>query len=75
MKVFTYSQARQSLSAVLNAARRDNVLIRRRDGETFCLSKGSSPASPFDVPGVNTRATTRDIIESIRESRMRHPRR
>lgn len=71
MKVFASSQARHSLGAVLNAAGKDKVRIRRRDGETFCLSKGSSPASPFDVPGVSTRATTRDIVASVRESRMR----
>ena len=71
MKVFTYSEARQRLSAVLDMARREEVLIARRGGETFCLTYLTTPKSPFDVPGIKTKATTQDILEAVRESRSR----
>jgi hypothetical protein len=71
MRVFTYSQARQALSRVLNIARTERVLITRKGGETFEVTFKPAPCSPFDVPGVKTRATTRDILEAIRESRSR----
>jgi len=35
MKVYTYSQARQNLSEVLNRSKGEEVLIRRRGGEVF----------------------------------------
>ncbi len=73
MKVYTYSQARQHLSEVLDTARGEEVLIRRRDKETFSVvyRSGTSSNSPFDVPGFKTRATTQDIVDAVRESRSR----
>jgi hypothetical protein len=71
MKVFTYSEARKRLARVLDMARKEEVLIKRRGGETFSLTRKSARQSPFDVPGVKTRATTRDILEAIAESRSR----
>jgi hypothetical protein len=71
MQVFTYSQARQALAAVLNTARTERVLITRRGGETFEVTFRPAPKSPFDVTGVTTRASTRDILEAVRESRSR----
>jgi len=35
MKVYTYSEARQRLADVLNIARTEEVVIKRRGGETF----------------------------------------
>jgi hypothetical protein len=69
MKVFTYSEVRKCLARVLDMARKEEVLIKRRGGETFSLTRRSPRHSPFDVPGVKTRATTRDILEAIAESR------
>jgi len=71
MKVYTYSEARQKLSEVLDIARSEEVLIKRRGGETFTLVLKKSPKSPFDVPGIKTKATTKDIIDAVRESRAR----
>ncbi len=71
MKVFTYSQARQSLSSILDTARKEEVRITRRGGDTFSVTYKVNPKSPFDVPGIKTRATTQDILEAIRESRSR----
>ena len=69
MKVFTYSQARQALAAVLDTACKEEVLITRRGGDTFAVTYKTTPKSPFDVPGIKTRATTQNILEAIRESR------
>jgi antitoxin (DNA-binding transcriptional repressor) of toxin-antitoxin stability system len=71
VKTFTYSQTRQRLSAVLDLARREEVLITRRGGDTFSLTCKRSRRSPFDVPPVKTPATTRDILTAVRESRTR----
>ena len=71
MKVYTYSEARQRLADVLNIARNEEVLIKRRGGETFSITCRKTKNSPFDVPGINTRATTKDILAAVRESRER----
>lgn len=71
MKVFTYSQARQALATVLDTARKEEVLIARRGGDTFAVTYKTTPRSPFDVPGIKARATTQNILEAIRESRSR----
>ena len=73
MKVYTYSEARQRLSDLLNIAREEEVIIKRRGGETFYIIYRKDKQSPFDVPGIKTKATTKDILESVRESRERLP--
>jgi hypothetical protein len=69
MKTFTYSEARRRLAAVLDTAREEEVLIKRRGGDTFSLTYRTTPSSPFDVPGIKTRATTKDILAAIKDSR------
>jgi hypothetical protein len=73
MKVYTYSQARQRLASLLNQARREGeVRIRRRDGQEFVVQPAvgaSMSQSPLDVPGITVPATTKDILNAIRESR------
>lgn len=71
MKVYSYSEARQRFSEVLNIARTEEVIIKRRGGESFSIIYKKSPKSPFDVPGIKTRATTKDILDAIKESRSR----
>ena len=71
MKVYTYSEARQRLAEVLNIARSEEVVIKRRGGETFSIIFRKSKKSPFDVSGIQTKATTKDILAAIRESRER----
>jgi hypothetical protein len=72
MRVFTYSEARQNLSKLLALAQKEEVEIRRKDGSVFSLrSKREKPKSPFDVPGVQTTATTSDLLDAVRESRER----
>lgn len=71
MKVYTYSEARQRLAYVLNTAKSEEVIIKRRSGETFSIIYRKSKKSPFDVPGIRTKATTKDILSAVRESRER----
>ena len=71
MNVYTYSQARQNLSEVLNCAKNEPVLIRRRSGDTFSITPQEDKLSPFDIPGVKTKASMPNILDSIRESRSR----
>ncbi len=71
MKVFTYSEARQNLATLLNTARDEEVLIKRRGGETFSVSYKATSQSPFDVPGVKTKAATKEILDAVKESRER----
>ena len=73
MKVYTYSQARQRLAEVLDIAPKEEVLITRRGGDAFSITYKRPSASPFDGPGAKTKATTRDILKAIKESRSRTP--
>ena len=70
MQVFTYSEARQNLSKLLVLAQTEEVEIRRKDGSIFSLISKEKPAkSPFDVSGINTKATTQNILSAVEESR------
>lgn len=73
MKVYTYSEARQHLSKVLEIARKEEVIIKRRGGEIFSLVLKKMPKSPFDVQGIKSSAATKDILEAVKESRSREP--
>ena len=73
MKVYTYSEARQQLASVLDAAQQDGaVRIRRRDGRMFVLQLETSKSSPLDVEGVDLGISTSDIVSLARESRSRY---
>ncbi len=71
MKVYNYSEARKRLADVLNIARTEEVIIKRRDGESFSVMLKKTSKSPFDVQGIKTRATTKDILDAIKDSRSR----
>ena len=73
MKIFTYSQVRQNLASVLDLARREGwIMIKRKDGSLFKLSPAKrSNVSPLDVRPIRTKASTADIVSSVRESRQR----
>lgn len=71
MKVFTYSEVRQNLSKILVVAQSEEVEIKRKDGTVFSLkAKEKTSASPFDVAGIKTKATTQNILDAIKDSRM-----
>jgi hypothetical protein len=70
MKVFTYSEVRQNFSKLLQFAKSEEIEIRRKDGSVYSLkSKARRKKSPFDVSGVKTKATTKNIIDAVRDSR------
>ena len=71
MNVYTYSEARQKLSSVLDSAKQSGkVLIKRKDGTIFSLSPEVQSQSPLDVKGIKTDISTKEIVSFVRESRM-----
>lgn len=73
MKVYTYSEARQKLSAVLDRAKAEGeVRIKRRDGGEFVVRPAERRGSPLDVEGVDTDVTAEEIVEAVREIRERN---
>jgi antitoxin Phd len=70
MRVYTYSEARQKLSEVLEQAESTGkVLIRRKDGRTFALRPEKNISSPLDIPSVKAKITTQEIVDIIRKGR------
>jgi antitoxin Phd len=72
MQIYTYSEARQKLAAVLEQAENTGkVLIRRKDGRTFALVPEKDIFSPLDVPTIKAKITSQEIVDIIREGRER----
>ncbi|MDE3000599.1 MAG: type II toxin-antitoxin system Phd/YefM family antitoxin [Gemmatimonadota bacterium] len=72
MDVYTYSEARQNFSTVLDKAEATGkVLIRRKDGRTYALVPERPAASPLDVPSIQADISTREILTLIRDERRR----
>ena len=72
MKVYTYSEARQKLSTVLDRAKKEGeVRIKRRDGGEFVVRPAIRIGSPLDVEGIDAGLTAREIVEAVREVRER----
>ena len=72
MTKFTYSDAQQRFSSVLDSAQKEGkALVRRRDGRLFSIRPENASASPFDVPGVKTSVVTGEILETLKEERAR----
>jgi hypothetical protein len=73
MKEYTYSEARQHFSTVLDeAVQYGEVRIVRRDGTTFTIRVDEREASPLDIEPVDVNdITLDDIVSAIRESRER----
>jgi len=70
MKIYTYSQAREKLAALLEESKNEEVVIRRRKGDMFSIApKSPSRHSPFEVPGLNKKITRKEIVQALRESR------
>ncbi len=70
MNLYTYSEARQKLSAILDKAKKEGkVLIKRRDGSTFEVRALKENSSPLDVKGVNVKISKKEILDILEESR------
>jgi hypothetical protein len=69
MTVFTYSETRQRLAAVLDSAKRKGEApIQRRDGS--CLVPVVPAKSPLDIEGVDGGVSSHEILTAIRERRL-----
>ena len=72
MSTYTFSEARQKLSSVLEKARKDGqVLIKRKDGSVFVIKPVTISGSPLNVKGVDLNLTAEEIVEIVREIRER----
>jgi hypothetical protein len=73
MKVYTYSEAREKLSSILEESKAEEVVIKRRKGDMYTIVPQSARPrrSPFDVPGLSKSITRQEILEAISDSRER----
>ena len=72
MRVYTYSEAKQRLSSVLEDAETNGkVLIRRKDGRTFALTPERTKESPLDVAPVPIDISAKEIVDLVRKERRR----
>jgi Antitoxin Phd_YefM, type II toxin-antitoxin system len=72
MITYTYSEARQNLSSLLdNAKKEGEIMIRRKDGSSFMVRPINSITSPLDVGGIDIKLSSEEIVNSIREIRKR----
>jgi hypothetical protein len=70
MKVYTYSDARQQLAALLDEASKEGeVRIRRRDGSVFAVRPLREVVSPLDIPSVKARLRPGELQEILDEAR------
>jgi len=73
MMVYSYAEARERLSALLERALSEGqVKFRGRDGCVFVIRPERPPkSSPFEVRSIKLPITKLDILEAVRESRAR----
>lgn len=73
MEVYTYSEARQNMAALLDKADQgERIRIRRKDGRLFELQAVKEASSPLDVEGVDLGVSSEEIVGIIQESRSRY---
>lgn len=65
MKVYTYSEARQNLSELLNQAQTEEVIIKRRDGAIFSVKAKKQKKSPFDVESIESNVSKKQILAVV----------
>lgn len=71
MKVYSYSEARQNLAELLEQARNEEVLIKRKDGMVFSVKLKQQKKSLFDVKSIESDVTKKNILDAVRKSRER----
>lgn len=65
---FSYEKARRSFDLVFQKAAVDGKVTIKKNKENYTLLS-DSPASPFDVKGVNLKISSAEIVDFIHESR------
>ena len=73
MIVYSYSEAEQQLSVLLETAlRQGQVKLRNQNGQIFIISpEKPQKSSAFDIESLQVSISKSDILEAIRESRER----
>ena len=73
MRIYNYTEAQYDLSAVLNSALTQDVIVRKQNGQRFKIIhvKENINQSPFEVLGISAQITTEELVETIRQSRTR----
>jgi len=72
MRIYTYSEARQKLSSILDTAESmGKVIIRRKDGRTFALIPEQTRRSPLDIPSIQATVSTKELVKIVRKERGR----
>ena len=75
MAIYKFSEARQNLASLLQAAVKDGkVMILRKDGIIFGLRSQNSKRSPLDVEGVDVDVSSEDILSAIHDGKSRSTR-
>ncbi len=71
MEAYTYSNARQNLSEILDKAlKQGQIKITRRDGSSFIIRPETKKKSPLDIKGISVKGLMMvDILDSVKESR------
>lgn len=70
MKSYTFSEARQQFSSVLDFAQKDGgVQVTRRDGRIFIIQPATASNSPLAVSGVDLNISKNELLDFIQESR------
>lgn len=74
MTVYSYTQVRKQLSALLEKVLTEGqIKFRGRDGRVFVIRPEPLPkTSPLEVRSISLPINKEDIFEAIRESRARH---
>ena len=72
MTIYSYSQARQNFSSLLNKAKEEGeVMIKRKDGSTFILKPISAQLSSLDIEGIDVGISREEIVDIQRDIRAR----
>ena len=70
MKEYSFTEARQHFSSILDEARKEGVVcVKKRDGESFYIKPVISKKSPLDIKGVNLGVSSSEIVDIVREGR------
>ena len=59
------------LDEAQNEAQNEEVLIKRKDGTVFSVKSKREKKSPFDVKGIKSDVSKKNILDAVRESRKR----
>lgn len=70
MKEYSFTEARQHFTSILDEAKKEGVVcIKKRDGESFYIKPVTPRKSPLDIKGVDLGLSSSEIINIIREGR------